>query len=358
MAAKTQFTVRSNDPAVRTISHGMGLRPFVEVLRWELRRALASRATWVQAALLFVICVALLGFSLQSQYFVASASFSAAQTPSGLPLQHMVQGQLSRNSLWGFIAIFPITLLEFGVFLPFVTADGVSLDLKRRTHELLMTTNVPSWAFVWGRFLARMLIAFGMAGIYLLAILVMGVELHIVQPVTSSVVGSYVNPALDVPGIIAIWAVIVLPPIMLLGSISFALGLLLPRRTSQVIAGMVFAWFAGGLFLPAFVFNLVRDLTAFNQGNPPAWWTTYENWNPINTDAGHLFLEHFLQRLYAIVDNPTLSNQAIQLHVHALEQQMPDLTAFVWPHLAGAAICLLLVFGASLTFRRFREVMA
>jgi hypothetical protein len=254
--------------------------------------------------------------------------------------------------------IFPITLLEFGVFLPFVTADGVSLDLKRRTHELLMTTDVPSWAFVWGRFAARMLIALGMAGIYLFAILVMGVELHAAQPVVLSWVGSYVNPPMDLPGIIAIWAVIVLPPIVLLGTISFALGILLPRHTNLVIAGVVFAWFTGGLFLPAFFFDQVRNLTAFNQGNPPAWWTAYENWNPINTDAGHLFFEHFLQRLYTFVDNVHLSNQAVQQQAHVLEQQMPDLASFVWPHLVGIVACLALVLGASLTFHRFRNVIA
>jgi hypothetical protein len=358
MAAKIQTDVHRSDPAMRTTPNENGLRPLVEVVRWELRRALASRATWIQAALLFMVCVALLGFSLQSQYFAASASFSAAQTSTGLAMQHMAQGQLSRNSLWGLIMIFPITLLEFGLFLPFVTADGVALDLRRRTHELLMTTEVPSWAFVWGRFLARMLLALGMAVIYLSAILVMALELHTLQPVASDWAGSYVNPALDVPGAIAIWAVITLPPIVLLGTLSFALGLLLPRHSNLVVAGMVAAWLAGAIFLPAYFFDQVRDLTGFNQGNPPAWWTAYENWNPINTDAGHLFFEHFLRRLYDIVDNVNLSNQAVQAQAHALELQMPDLSSFVWPHVVGIAVCLALVGLASLTFRRFRHNLA
>jgi hypothetical protein len=331
----------------------------VDVVRWELQRALASRATWIQAALLFGVCVALLGFSLQSQYYSAAASFSAAQTSTGLPIQHMVQGQLSRNTLWGLIIIIPITLVEFGVFLPFVTADGVSLDLRRRTHELLMTTAVPSWAFIWGRYLARMLIALGMAVVYLLAIMAMAVELHLAQPVASAEVGGpYVNPVLDVPGAIAIWAVIVLPPVILLGSVSFALGILLPQRSNLLKSGLVFAWFAGGLFLPAYLFAQVRNLTAFSQGNPPAWWTAYQSWTPITSDAGHLFMEQLLRRLYAIVRNAALSDQAVQQQTHALSQQMPDLTPFLWPHLVGAAVCLVLVWGASLTFQRFRNIVA
>jgi hypothetical protein len=356
MATKTTPAGHPKDVAIRVLPKGP--RPLVDVLCWELRRALASRATWVQAILLFGVCVALLGFSLQSAYYSASATFSAAQTPTGLPVQHMVQGQLSRNTLWGLIVIFPVTLIEFGVFLPFVTADGVSLDLNRRTHELLMTTAVPNWAYVWGRYLARMLIALGMAGVYLLAILAMAVELHLTQPVASSEIGPYVNPALDVPGAIAIWAVIVLPPIVWLGSLSFALGILLPRRSNLTKASLVFAWFAGGLLLPAYLFAQLRDLSAFSQGNPPAWWTAYQNWSPINTDAGHLFEEQFLRRLNAIVENISLSDQAVQQQTHALTQQMPDLASFVWPHLVGIAVCLVLVWGASRSFRRFRNVIA
>jgi hypothetical protein len=358
MATQSTQATPTNVTSTRSVSAHARPNPLLSVLGWELRRVLSSRATWVLAALLFGICLLLLGFSLESAYYIASASFSSAQTPTGLPLQHVVMGQLSRNTLWGLISIFPITLVEFGVFLPFVTADGVSLDLQRRTHELLMTTPVPSWAYVWGRYLARMLIALGMAGVFLLAILAMAVELHLLHPVDVADSGPFVNPALDVPGAIAIWAVITLPPTIVLGSLGFALGILLPRRSNLIKAGLVFAWFAGGLFLPAYLYGQVRDLSAFRKGNPPAWWTAYQNWSPINTDAGHLFLEHFLQRLNAIVDNATLSDQAVQQQANALTQQMPDLASFVWPHLVGIAVCLVIVVGASLTFRRFRNVVA
>jgi hypothetical protein len=324
--------------------------PLLTVLRWELRRALANRTTWVLAAALFVICFLLLEFSLLVTGISASTTISAAQTPTGMAIQRTVDITLTRNSIWGLAILFPTTLLEFGLFLPFVTADGVSLDLKRRTHELLMTTALPSRAYIWGRYLAGLLIALGMAFVYLLALLVLAVALHLKQ-------GDY-YPALDLPGALAIWSVVVLPPTILVSSLCFALGVLLPQRSGLIKAGAVFAWFLLGVFMQAYLFEQVRDIAGFARGNPPAWWTAYETWQPTNTDAGHLFMEQFLRRLYSILDNASLSNQAVQQQAHALQQQMPDLASFTGAHLILVALGLAIVFGASLSFRRFRNVLA
>jgi ABC-type transport system involved in multi-copper enzyme maturation permease subunit len=324
--------------------------PLVAVLKWEVRRALASRAIWLMAALLFGVCLLILGFSSLTQDFSASATFSAAQTPAGVPVQHTVSGSLTRNSLWGLAILLPITLLEFGLFLPFVTADGVSLDLKRRTHELLMTTSLPSWAYVWGRYLVGMLITLGMACVFLLAILTMALALHLTQ--------GDVYPSLDLPGAVAIWAVVVLPPALLLSSLSFALGVLLPRRSNLIKVGMVLAWFVSGTLLPGYLFDQVRHVPAFVRGNPPVWWTAYETWEPTNIPAGALFMRQFVRHLSSIVDNVALSNQAVQQQAHALERQMPDLAPLAGPHLIWVAVGLAAVVAASLSFRRFRDVAA
>lgn len=324
--------------------------PLLTVLRWELRRAFASRLTWILAALLFIICFLLLLFSLLDTRIIASTTISAAASPTGSPIQRSVDFVLTRNSLWGLAILFPFTLLEFALFLPFVTADGVSLDLKRRTHELLMTTAVPTRAYVWGRYLASMIIALGMTLVYLSALLVLAVALHLKQ--------SDYFPALDLPGALAIWSVVVLPTTLIVGSLCFALGVLLPRLSNLIKAGAVFIWLVLGLFLPAYTFDQVRDLQAFAHGNPPAWWTAYETWQPATTDAGHLFNEQYLQRLYAILNNPSLSDSAVQQQIHALNQQMPDLASFTGAHLILIAISLAILFGASLAFRRFRNVMA
>jgi ABC-type transport system involved in multi-copper enzyme maturation permease subunit len=320
--------------------------PLLSVLRWELRRALASRATLIISVLLFGVLVLLLVFSLQAQFY----SISGLAYPSqGAPVQRTLSGIVTRNSLFGLAMIFPITLLEFGLFLPFVSADGVSLDLKRRTHEILMTSALPSRAYIWGRYLAALLVAFGMSCLLLLALLVVGVGLHLHA-------GDY-YPALDLPGSLVIWAVVVLPPTLLFSSLCFAFGLLLPRQSNLVKAGAVFAWFAFGLVLQAFTFAQVRNVPGFDTGNPPAWWTAYETWQPTNTDSGHLFIERFLQRLDAVVTNGALSAQQAQQQATALYGQMPDLGSFAVAHVVWIGVGVAAVAVASLTFRRFRNVI-
>src|SRR6266404_8688170 len=66
-----------------------------------------------------------------------------------------------------------------GMLLPFVNADGVTRDLHRHTHELLLATALPTWAYVWGRYLTCLLLSLGLALLLLAAILVMGLFLHL-----------------------------------------------------------------------------------------------------------------------------------------------------------------------------------
>src|SRR5205807_9692222 len=71
------------------------------------------------------------------------------------------------------------TLMLLGLLLPFVNADGVTRDLHRRTHELLMATALPTWAYVWGRYLIGLLLSLGLSLLLLAAILGMGLFLHL-----------------------------------------------------------------------------------------------------------------------------------------------------------------------------------
>src|SRR5260370_34701276 len=71
------------------------------------------------------------------------------------------------------------TLMLLGMLLPFVNADGVTRDLSRRTHELLMATALPTWAYVWGRYLAGLVMSLGLAGLVLTSILGVGWAFHL-----------------------------------------------------------------------------------------------------------------------------------------------------------------------------------
>ena len=141
----------STNQQTRTIGHSPAL---LRVMAWELRRFRASRLFWFQAFGLF-------GFLLLMTW--------AMHAPEQMTLgKHVGGGGGDGESLSGFIAgtsaggllhTLPIVLMVLALLLPFVTADGVTRDVNRRTHELLMTTALPTWAYVWGRYLAGLLMS-------------------------------------------------------------------------------------------------------------------------------------------------------------------------------------------------------
>ena len=98
-------------------------------------------------------------------------------------------------------------------------------DLHRRTHELLLTTALPTWAYVWGRYLVGLVMSLGLAVLLLVAILGMGGLLHLT-------VTDY--PAPQIGTVLLLWVGMVLPATILVSSLGFALGTLLPRLSTLI----------------------------------------------------------------------------------------------------------------------------
>src|SRR5215469_12860459 len=115
-----------------------GLVPLWSVLGWEIRRLSASRLFWSQA-------VGLLGFLLLLTWVLRVAGHEAViQGGRGLPTVEM-SAFVAGSSPNGLLIILPTILLVLVLLLPFVSADGVTRDVTRRTHELVVTTSVPTW---------------------------------------------------------------------------------------------------------------------------------------------------------------------------------------------------------------------
>ena len=94
-------------------------------------------------------------------------------------------------------------MLVFAFMLPFVVTEGVARDYKKRVHEMLMATPLPTSAYVWGRFLAVLTIVLGQAILMLLAALLMGSILHLRN-------AEYPQPTLT--NLVTVWELIVIPP--------------------------------------------------------------------------------------------------------------------------------------------------
>jgi ABC-type transport system involved in multi-copper enzyme maturation permease subunit len=294
--------------------------PLLHVLLWELRRVLASRLFWFQALGFFCFLLFLTWALHASEGFVTMSNNVQLYAP--------VAGTSAR----GLLHTLPLVLVVLVLLLPFVTADGVTRDLSWRTHELLMTTALPTWAYVWGRYLAGLMISLGLALLMLASILGMGGLLHLT-------VANYPLP--QTGAVLLLWVGMVFPATILVSSFGFALSTLLPRLSMLVKVVILVGWIVGALVIP-------RGLG--NATTPPGW---YVNWDPTSgiTALG-------LLPSYSIHLNPSITSEAqLQQFVLSIENKMPDLAGWFVPHLGLAGLSLLLVLIAAFAFKRTRDVL-
>jgi ABC-type transport system involved in multi-copper enzyme maturation permease subunit len=295
-------------------------RLLLRVMIWEQRRFRASRLFWLQALGFFCLLL-----------FVAWAQRVPDQYYFGPNLNGFVAG----TSAWGMMETLPpASLLLLGLLVPFVTADGVTRDLSRRTHELLMTTALPSQAYVWGRYLMSLLMSLGLAVLLLVAYLGMGQLMHLA-------VSDY--PAPDIGTVLILWVGMVVSATVLLSSVSFALSTLFPRQSTLVKLVIMTVWFVGAVILPAGLGN---------KTDPPAW---YSAWDPTSAATADRVLFHYSPH-FTQGHVVTVTSEAQLQHVLlTLENQLPDLGSWFAPHLIEAGVSLLLVALAAFGFQRFRN---
>lgn len=297
--------------------------PLLSVMMWELRRFRASRLFWVQALCFF-------GFAL----FLTWAQ--------GMPEQFrhlkvngdvVLSGFVAGTSAWGLLETLPLALVLLVLLLPFVTTDGVTRDLQRRTHELLMTTALPSWAYVWGRFLISLVMSLGLALLMMAALMGMGWLLHLT-------VTDY--PAPEIGAVLLLWAGMVVPATVLVSSLSFALGTVLPHLSSMVKVVILVGWIVGAVILPI----------GFNNTTPPTW---YVNWDPTSAVTALGLLSQYT---FSDAAARATSEAQFQQLFFAVENKIPDLVGWFVPHLLLSGLSLLLVALAALAFRRFRGALS
>ena len=312
----------TSTPALTSARHttqSVRPQPLLTVLRWELRRFSSSRLFWLQALCFFVLVFFALWLGRESNTFTLFGSLS---------------GFVAGTSAWGLVSSLRDGLLLLpGLLLPFANADGVTRDLQRRTHELLMTTALPSWAYVWGRYLTGLLMSLGLAVLMLAAILGAGTLHYLTIPA---------YPAPDVGNVLILWGGMVVPATVLLSSVSFALGTLLPRQSLLIKIGILLAWFVGMFMLP----RGLSDTTG-----PAAW---YSAWDPTSAVTA----QGMLLQYSTDFQNQTahLTSEAQLQHILlSVENQVPNLGTWLAPHLLVAGASLLLVMLAAFSFQRFRN---
>jgi hypothetical protein len=246
----------------------------------------------------------------------------------------------------------PLLVLVFGIIVPFLSADGVARDLKQRTHELLMSTAIPSWAYVWGRFLAVLVLDLLLATLLLATTVLIGVVFALAMG----------HPFPNIAATFFLWVVAVLPAILLISGLSFGIGTLFPRYSGLGKVLIVVAW-----FLVSYEGLLVR-------GDEPS--SVY--WDPTSRAMIGALGEAYQRELFNGIDTVPVGSRGggqqqvlvpatqltqeekvreLRLRILDVEQHMPDLWPWVGPHLVLAMIGLGGTAIAVVRFRRFSDVL-
>ena len=297
--------------------------PHVRLLRavigWELRRLRAARWNWVFPLLLWFVCATLIWFKHSWGRPVVDGRGGATvviigTSTVGLP----------------YLIIFSV-LVIFGLVLPFATASGIAHDYEQRIHEMVMSTAIPTWVYVWGRYVASVLIAIGLALVALAAILVMAPLLVIIEP-------GYPWPNIGL--ILAIWAIAVFPATIVVTSLSFLLGTLWPRRATIMKLVTVVIWVV-----------LVFTPDVFDHGGT---WFTY--WNPTSYGIVRVHVDRFLQAYQAQIQSGIDTTAHVELALH-LQQQPLALAPWIVSHTITVGISFLLIVAMAYRFDRFRRVL-
>ena len=293
-------------------------RPLLSVMAWEARRLRASRLFWIQTFGLF--CFLLFLLWAQTKAFVYSTRIAS--------------GFIAGTSAWGLLLSLPTTTLLLVLLLPFINADGVTRDLQRRTHELLMTTTLPGWAYVWGRYLMGLLVSLGLALLLLVAILLMGLFLHLTIPA---------YPLPQISAVLPLWVGMLVSATVLVSSVSFALGTIFPRLTTLVKIVILVGWVVGAVIVPTIIY--------FPSG-PNGLPTWYINWDPTSALTALSMLSQYSSNA------PAASIAQFQQMLLTTENKMPTIGAWFPSHLLLAGLSLLLVLVAALVFKRSRKMLS
>jgi len=308
--------------------------PLLSVMTWELRRFGASRLFWIQALGFF-------GLELFITWFGRMPSQFTFQLGNGQNNSQVFSGFVAGTSAWGLLDLLPPALLTvLAILLPFVNADGVTRDLNRRTHELLMTTALPTWAYVWGRYLVGLLVSLGLALLLLASTLGMGLLLHLT-------IANYPEPVIG--NVLLLWVGMVIPATILVSGLSFALGAVFPRQATLVKIIILVGWIFGAVIAPPSGGGSGDSTTTI-----PAW---YVNWDPTSGATARGILNHYDTAFQNPIQHPTSVAQLQQLLL-SVENMTPNTSGWLVPHLIIAVASLALVALAAFAFKRSRDVLS
>jgi len=155
-------------------------------------------------------------------------------------------------------------------------------------------------------------------------------------------------PAPEIGNLLVIWVGMIASATIVVGSLSFALGTVLPRLATLVKIVILAAWLLGSQ-VPSTLFGDASHGATFSL---PAW---YINWDPTGSGIA-LGLFHVYMTVFS--DLATATSAAQNQHdILAIENSLIGLGDWFAPHLLLAGFSLGLVLIVALAFKRSRHTL-
>ncbi len=289
------------------------------VITWDLRRIAATRFNFVILGATFAFFAGLVVFKHEWLIPVESG------TGRGVVLD--VLGSTSLGAVFEIVALL---LLFFGMLIPFVSADAVARDHRQRVHELLMATPMSSVAYVLGRFLSCLIVAFTLGVTMLAGVGAANVFLHQAD-------ATY--PALSSGALFYVWLVMVVPAIVLLAGASFYAGTASPALATPAKVAVLIVWV---------MLTVVVDI-----GHGLGW---FGYWTPTGNGVLKVLPPQAASDYAALLaGHPGAQAAALSLQV---QSGMPALGPWIGPRIALVVVGVALAVAAALGFKRFRGDLA
>jgi hypothetical protein len=206
-----------------------------------------------------------------------------------------------------------------------------------------MATAIPTWAYVWGRYLVVTALSLFFAVEMLAAILLLITVEHMS-------IGGADYPAAQIGPLLAPWAAMVLPATIFAGGLGFALGTLLFRHATYVKLSIALGWFIWLAALPGIV-----------QGNPdvPDWLVRWEpTYVGLRTGFDDLYDSAFHNAVLPLERSgqPISHGQLLTIY-HHLIYELPETSSWLPAHLIWATGAVGAVGLAAYLFKRYQNTV-
>jgi hypothetical protein len=150
------------------------------------------------------------------------------------------------------------------------------------------------------------------------------------------------DPLPPIGDVLLLWVGMIVSATILLSSLSFALGTLLPRQSMLVKIVILLAWFIAVVILQA-----GQD----PEVSPPAW---YSAWDPTSAATVHALLVPYGPDFGSQFQTATNAEQAQRILL-TVENTLYSVGPWFVPHVIEALLSLLLVGLTAFAFQRFRH---